>query len=60
MSFQRGTAGGQTSAGSPFSYDVRASACDSAKWKAVGAYEACLAKAEAKAAKLGVDPSADA
>jgi len=54
------TAGGQTSAGSSFSYDVRASACDAAKWKAVGTYEACLAKAEAKAAKLGVDPSADA
>jgi hypothetical protein len=53
------TAGGQSSNSRPFSYRVVASACDAAKWKAAGAHAACLAKAEAKAAKLGVDPNAD-
>ncbi len=52
--------GGQASNSVPFSYQLVASKCDAAKFKAAASHAQCLAKAEATAATKGLAPDAAA
>lgn len=56
----RMTVGGQGSNAVPFSYGPVASKCDAAKFKSAASYAQCLANAESKAAKKGLDADAKA
>jgi hypothetical protein len=56
----RVTAGGWASNTEPLSYQLFATKCDSAKFKAAGTGAACLAKVYTKALQKGLDPDATA
>jgi IPT/TIG domain len=53
-------AGGQVSNAAPFSYQLAASKCDAAKWKAALSLTSCVGKVHAKGATKGLAPDPDA
>lgn len=53
-------AGGQVSNAAPFSYELSASKCDAAKWKAASSLTSCVGKVHAKGSTKGLAPDPDA